>query len=93
MTIGMMWYLPLMIFPSNPIDGLCGAGASIQTPDRAVTNAAENARVKPKADASGLEPVASALGFNQQRDLRGSPSFLPGTLCGQTTAEYSWQVD
>lgn len=31
-------------FPSDPIDGLCGAGASIQTPDRTVTGAAGKQR-------------------------------------------------
>ena len=31
-------------FPSDPIDGLCGAGASIQTPNRTVTGAAGKQR-------------------------------------------------
>ncbi|MCW7187151.1 bile acid:sodium symporter [Escherichia coli] len=31
-------------FPSDPIDGLCGAGASIQTPDRTVTGTAGKQR-------------------------------------------------
>ncbi len=56
-------------FPSDPIDGLAVLARRYKRQTEQLQAQQETAPIKLKADASGAGPVASAPGFNQQRDL------------------------
>lgn len=73
-------------FSSNPVDGLCGAGASIhrhQTEQFTEVRNQEAAPINARGP-SGLDDCVGPLSFNQQRiDLRAQ-KLLPASLLGHT---------